>query len=195
MVLKSCWKATKDLGKIYLLILNLKHFTYFGLEGVRNFKRFVWFLFDIASLRCASRLVFILTTLWPYWTCYWNIIQLIRNLLLCFPIVLIRFWNILILSDPAKKKGEICNGKLWQWDELLYDAKDFFVKNLLNWNIIVTFRWSIHLAGIRIYFILPVSDILSTFIAANWLTHSFPMHPFFTPWKYQKTLFSDVLMG
>ena len=103
MVLKSCWKPIKDLGKIYLLIPNLKHFTYFGLEGVRNFKRFVWFLFDIASLRCASRLVFILTTLWPYWTCYWNIIQLIRNLLLCFPIVLIRFWNILILSDPAKK--------------------------------------------------------------------------------------------
>ena len=28
------------------------------------------------------------------------------------------------------------------------------------------------------------------------LTHSFPMHPFSTPWKYKKTvMFSDVFRG
>ena len=38
--------------------------------------------------------------------------------------------------------------------------------------------------------------IIITYLSNNNLTHSFPMHPFCTPWKHQKTFrFSDVFRG
>ena len=44
--------------------------------------------------------------------------------------------------------------------------------------------------------LLKIGEINSIIFNFYSLTQSFPMHPFFTPWKHQKTVrFSDVFKG
>ena len=39
-------------------------------------------------------------------------------------------------------------------------------------------------------------NFLQRLVEQNQLTHSFPMQPFLTPWKHQKTVrFSDIFRG